>query len=343
MWRENGACPACVQQALLYVLLEKGDAALHDGIQSLWPLDAEATLGAIPTPLRMHADPRFTGRGVTIALLDSGFYPHPDLTTPRNRIRAWVDASQEPLDVHCFGPDETRRWPGWDARAAWQWHGLMTSTVAAGNGAMCHGLYRGLASEADLVLIQVRDAEGHITNASITRAIDWLCAHGPALGVRLVSLSVSGDAVEPLAGNPVDEAVAALVADGIVVVAAAGNDGVRRLVPPATAAHALTIGGLDDMNTLDHAARTLWHSNYGLSSLGALKPELVAPSIWVIALPPGQYVYKFLLDGARWLDDPANPHKTPDGLGGLNSVLTVASCGGRLRAPLIGRNIPQAP
>ena len=159
----------------------------------------------------------------------------------------------------------------------------MTSTVAAGNGALSHGLYCGLASEADLVLVQVRDAEGHITNASITRALDWLRTHGPARGVRVVSMSVSRDAVEPLAGNPVDEAVAALVAGGGVVVAAAGNDGVRRLVPPATAPYTLTIGGLDDMNTLDHTARVLWHSNYGLSSLGALKPELVAPSMWVVA------------------------------------------------------------
>jgi serine protease AprX len=281
--RESGACPACVQQALLQALLEKGDAALHDSIQSVWPLDAEAAFGAIPTPLRMHADPRFTGRGITIALLDSGFYPHHDLVAPRNRIRAWVDAGQGSPDVRCFGPDETPHWPGWDAAASWQWHGLMTSAVAAGNGALSHGLYRGLASEADLVLIQVRDAEDHITNASIARALDWLRAHGPALGVRVVSMSVSGDAVEPLAGNPVDAAVAALVADGVVVVAAAGNDGVRRLVPPATAPYALTIGGLDDMNTFDHAARTLWHSNYGLSSLGAFKPELVAPSIWVVA------------------------------------------------------------
>src|SRR5437762_406164 len=43
----------------------------------------------LPTPLRMDADERFTGRGVTIAFLDSGFYRHPDLTKPRNRIRAY--------------------------------------------------------------------------------------------------------------------------------------------------------------------------------------------------------------------------------------------------------------
>jgi serine protease AprX len=59
-------------------------------------------------------------------------------------------------------------------------------------------------------------------------------------------MSVSGDPVEPLAGNPVDEAVAALVAAGITVVVAAGNAGERRLVPPATAPAALTVGGLDE-------------------------------------------------------------------------------------------------
>ncbi|MEK9135765.1 MAG: hypothetical protein AAB393_01475, partial [Bacteroidota bacterium] len=44
----------------------------------------------LPTPLRLNADPRFRGRGITIAFLDSGFYPHPDLVRPRNRIKAIV-------------------------------------------------------------------------------------------------------------------------------------------------------------------------------------------------------------------------------------------------------------
>ncbi|MFH4280775.1 hypothetical protein WAJ29_22045, partial [Acinetobacter baumannii] len=43
----------------------------------------------MPTYLRLDADERFAGRGVVIAFLDSGFYAHPDLTTPRNRIIAY--------------------------------------------------------------------------------------------------------------------------------------------------------------------------------------------------------------------------------------------------------------
>ena len=292
-WRkEDGACPACVQLALLETLLEKGEEALHAGVQNAWPLDAEAAFGALPTPLRLHAHPRYTGSGVAVALVDAAFYPHPDLVRPHNRIRAWVDASREPVKSLAFGVSDEPRWPGWDARDDGQWHGLMTSVVAAGNGALSHGLYRGMAPDAEVVLVQVRDDAGRITSASVARALDWLRWNGPDLGVKVVNLSLGGDPMPP-GPNPVDDAVAALVAKGITVVAAAGNDGVRRLVPPGTAADALTIGGIDDKNTLDHAARELWRSNYGETAGGAPKPELVAPSLWVVApILPGTGVAK---------------------------------------------------
>lgn len=251
--RPDGACPACVQQALLQTLLDRGDEALHACIQSEWPLDAEAAFGTLPAPLRLHADPRFTGRGVTLVVVDAGFYPHPDLVKPRNRIRAWADVGGDVIHVRRFKPDEMPDWPAWDGAHDWQWHGLMTSVAAAGNGFLSHGLYRGLASEADLVLIQVRDQRGRITNDTIYRALCWLLTEGRDLGVRVVNLSVAGEPVQRLVGNAIDEAIATLVEAGITVVAAAGNDGHRHLVPPATAPHALTIGGLDDHNTFDPA------------------------------------------------------------------------------------------
>lgn len=289
--QKDGACPACVQQSLLQLLLEEGEEALHESVQKVWPLDAGAAFGALPTPLRLHAHPRYTGAGVTLALVDAAFHPHPDLIRPRNRIRAWVDASREPVRVLRFEAHQSPEWPGSADADPGQWHGLMTSAVAAGNGTLSHGLYRGLAPDADLVLVQVRDDSGRITNAGIARALDWLRREGPGLGVKVVNLSLGGDAVSPLRGNPVDEAVAALVARGVTVVVAAGNDGERRLVPPGTAPDALTIGGIDDRNTLDHAARALWRSNYGEASGGALKPELVAPSLWVVApILPGTEV-----------------------------------------------------
>jgi hypothetical protein len=46
-----------------------------------------------------------------------------------------------------------------------------------------------------------------------------------------------------------------------------------------------------------------------------------------VPLRHGQYAYKFLIDGRRWLDDPNNPRKAPDGVGGLNSTLVVPEAG----------------
>lgn len=281
--RADGTCPACAQEALLAVLLHHGHNAFHDSIQAHWPLDAEATFGAIPTPLRLHADPRFTGRRVTMAFVDAGFYPHPDLVEPTNRIRAWADASSPAIDSRDFGADERPRWPGWDAQGAAQWHGLMTTATACGNGTLSHGFYRGLAPDAHLVLVQVADASGHIGNPAIERALTWIARNAERLGIRVVSLSLGGDPVAAPRDNEVDAAVAALVNRGIVVIAAAGNDGERRLVPPASAPAAITVGGLDDRNDFGHEAWELWHSNYG-QTLGRMpKPELVAPSLCVVA------------------------------------------------------------
>ena len=47
--------------------------------------------------------------------------------------------------------------------------------------------------------------------------------------------------------------------------------------------------------------------------------------IWTIVLPlkPGRYEYKFVIDGDRWVPDPANPHRVDDGFGGKNSIIVV--------------------
>lgn len=294
----DGACPACVQESLLFTLLHHGDEALHEHVQSVWPLDAQAAFGALPTPLRLHADPRYTGLGVTIALIDVGFYPHPDLVQPLNRILAWVNAATDPTDVRCFGPEDQPRWPEWDSRHHRQWHGTMTSVAAAGNGKLSHGLYRGLASASNVVLIQVQEDAVRRSDVTLLRALNWVLTQGSEFDIRVVNISLGGDHVDLLDGNPVDAAVASLFHAGITVTAAAGNDGVRYLRPPATAPHALTIGGLDDRNTLDHADDQLWYSNYGDGIGGTPKPELVAPSIWIAApLLPGSD----LASEALWL------------------------------------------
>jgi hypothetical protein len=51
-----------------------------------------------------------------------------------------------------------------------------------------------------------------------------------------------------------------------------------------------------------------------------------APGVWTIVVPlaPGVHEYAFIVDGQKWVADPAAP-PTPDGFGGTNSRVAVLS------------------
>ncbi|MCX7951026.1 MAG: alpha-amylase family glycosyl hydrolase [Clostridiales bacterium] len=63
-----------------------------------------------------------------------------------------------------------------------------------------------------------------------------------------------------------------------------------------------------------------------------------ANGVWTIELNlnPGEYGYKFVVDG-NWVTDPSNPNQADNGLGGKNSVVKVPV---RVQSPVInGRNV----
>ncbi len=232
----------------------------------------------LPTALRLNADPRFTGRGITIAFIDSGFFPHPDLMKPRKRIKAIVDVTDEARNAAYFSAPHPE-----------SWHGTMTSVAAVGNGFLSRGLYRGLAPEANVVLIKVLDTRtGRINTTNITRGLRWVIKNKKRYGIDIISLSVGDDDPASLEESPVDQAAEDAVKAGIVVVAASGNNPSKAIVPPASSPSVITIGGLDDKNQLLPHLRTMYHSTYGTTVDGYRKPELIAPAIWVAgAILPG--------------------------------------------------------
>jgi diguanylate cyclase (GGDEF)-like protein len=46
---------------------------------------------------------------------------------------------------------------------------------------------------------------------------------------------------------------------------------------------------------------------------------------FTISLNPGDYCYKFVLNGSVWISDPKNHHTQPDNMGGVNSLLQVTA------------------
>ena len=217
-----------------------------------------------------------------MAFLDSGFYPHPDLITPVSRVVAHEDLTGE-RSVFSTEPAES-----------WQWHGTQTSVVAAGNGHLCDGAYRGLAHEAKLVLVKVSE-RGRITEENIAQGIKWIIANRERYNIRVLNISLGGDDDVPCSRSSVDQAAEEAISHGIVVVAAAGNSGAegRHSIPPANSPSVITVGGYTDHNQLNGTELDLYHSNFGVTADGTVKPEIVAPAMWVAApILPGTRSYE---------------------------------------------------
>lgn len=269
-WLEDRplCCAACIgrfRRALGYFR----EAGLPDGSTAL----------VLPTPLRLGASPRYRGRGVTVAFLDAGFFAHPDLVTPVDRIREYVDVTRDGAKREDI-----------DDPTAGGWHGLMTSVVACGNGAMSDGLYRGIASEAEVVLVQCGTAK-RVKHDDIRRGFDWIVANRERHNIRVVNVSVGGDFEASYLTDPICAGVEAATRAGILVCAAVGNAGNtpgHPVLPPAASPSALAVGGFNDRNRLTRFGVAPYQSSYGPTIDGLQKPELVAPSIWLAApLLPG--------------------------------------------------------
>lgn len=239
----------------------------------------------LSTPERVGALPNYRGSGVVIAFIDAGFYPHPDL---KNRILVHVDASTN----HVI--EQTREFPTSDL----SWHGQMTSVIACGDGQQSEGRYRGIASEANLVLVKVSTPKGHIKESDISRGLRWVIDTHRRFNIRIVNISVGGDFVSDDPNHPLHKAIRKLTKANITVVVAAGNRNIRQLLPPASASEAITVGGIDDHNTLDQNCWTLYNHNYGSSYDGKVKPEVIATANWVVSpIMPGSMVAR----EAKWL------------------------------------------
>jgi len=236
------------------------------------PLVNLAGFSVPSTPLRLQADPGPCGRGVTIAFLDSGFHPHPDLGS---RLVAFHDVGGEATELRAEA-----------CRNSWNWHGMQTSVVAAGDGSLSGGRYRGLASGAGIVLVQV-SRRGRIADDLIVRGLEWVRANRERYGIRILNISVGSGRDGSFLDSEIAQAAEAAVGDGILVVAAAGNDGGLPRAP-ANAPSVLTVGGCVSREACSPEEVELYRSNFGVILDLVVKPEVIAPAAWVAApLLPG--------------------------------------------------------
>lgn len=311
-WRlEHGLCPVCASVYQHHVASQRSHLSLHTSTDphTTFPYYHREEETLLNQPERLPDYYTITGADVTIAFLDSGFYPHPDLTQrtswledewhriPPQRWRPLLEEArlriQEYADLtdglQHVGVDTPSLWDG----ASDSWHGLMTTSIAAGNGCLSGGRYRGYAPEASIVALKIGRSGGRIPEEDILRGLEWLLENErwQRYGVRVVNISVGGDFPEDWSISPVCRAAHALAQRGLFVAAAAGNRGLDELLAPAQTPTVMTVGGVEDHNRrwqpqAPGAATTLslYHHNTGAVRYRhkiIRKPEILALARWV--------------------------------------------------------------
>jgi serine protease AprX len=208
------------------------------------------------------------GAGVTVAILDSGVAADPDLGA---RVVAAVSFAG--------GRNPNLPDPGG--------HGTHVAGIVAGSGTRSQGQFIGMAPGANIVDVQVLDANGNGRLSSVVAGIGWVVAHRTQYNIRVINLSFGAPPPPSYHLDPLSAAVEIAWQRGLVVVAATGNTGPggNSVASPGIDPFAVTVGATDDQGTLTLTDDTLaWFSSWGTPTDGRPKPDLVAPGRRLVSI-----------------------------------------------------------
>jgi serine protease AprX len=222
----------------------------------------------------------YTGKGIDVAVIDSGVTPVPGLDGP-GKVVYGPDLSLESQAPNLTNLDSFG-------------HGTFMAGLIAGHDAALTApyssapaaAYRGMAPDARIVSIKVATADGGADVSQVVAAIDWVVqhAHDPGLNIRVLNLSYGTNSTQAYGVDPLAYAAEQAWKHGIVVVAAAGNTGYQRgngapgLGDPAYNPYVLAAGASDSKGTPgtnDDSVASFSASSSGCG--GCKSPDVLAP------------------------------------------------------------------
>jgi serine protease AprX len=220
------------------------------------------------------ANQGWRGQGVTVAVVDTGVYPHGDFYSLGGQLDFLNGAHAVPMT-----PNDPYG------------HGTHVAGMIGADGRnSTAGKFQGVGTQAHLLSLRALDPTGRGSLSDVLHALDWLVTTGISQhNVRVVNMSMGKSVDEAQALDPLVIAVEAVWDAGAVVVVSAGNygkDGHYTVTSPGNARKVITVGSLTD-----NATGTNFSDDYvsTFSSRGptmydrVLKPDLLAPGNKVIA------------------------------------------------------------
>jgi serine protease AprX len=273
--------PAAAVEAMA-ARADVGYVALDRDVQVLGHVSL--TSGADAARVMGNYSPTYDGTGVGIAVLDSGIDSN-HAAFSSSRVVKSVDFTGEGITSDSYG------------------HGTHVASIAAGNGQVSNNSYVGIAPNASIVNLRVLNSQGVGSVSSLLAALDWIKTNKDTYKIRVVNMSLGTSAVDSYKNDPVCLAVRSLVNAGLVVVAAAGNEGkdssgtklYGQIHSPGIDPSVITVGAAntygtdarnDDTVTTYSSrgpTRSFWTDASGVKHYDNLvKPDVVAPGNKII-------------------------------------------------------------
>ncbi|WP_129645305.1 S8 family peptidase [Peristeroidobacter agariperforans] len=261
---------------------------------------SSSTTSALPEtyyPTQVGASPLhtggITGRGVTVAVLDTGVWqekgPLQVSSSGRNpRVLAQYDVLLARQDPNAYPPLSLDKYSR-DIDDL-NGHGTHISSIIASSGIASTGKYQGVAPGVNLVSVRVLDNNGMGRYFDVISGIQWAVNHRLAYGIRVLNLSLSAPVQSHYWDDPLNQAVMAAWGSGIVVVVAAGNAGPAPMTigVPANNPYVISVGAVTDAYHPYEPAKykLATFSSAGPTYEGFVKPEVVAMGGHIRAYAP---------------------------------------------------------
>ncbi|WP_312832593.1 S8 family peptidase [Sedimentibacter saalensis] len=213
---------------------------------------------------------KYTGKNITVAIIDTGISPHADLVYPTNRIVGFKD----------FVNKETRAYDD-------NGHGTHCAGILAGNGYSSKGKYKGIAPEANILSVKVLDESGNGNTSDILSTVQWIIENREVYKTRIINFSLGAIAQYRERRDPLVKAANRAIDNNFIVVAAVGNSGPMRntILSPATSRYVISVGALDDGRTVETNDDSIAEfSSRGPTLDRVRKPDLIAPGVNIMSL-----------------------------------------------------------
>ncbi len=199
---------------------------------------------------------------IGVAVLDTGIYPHVDF---ENRIRIFedfVNNIKRPYDDNG--------------------HGTHVSGIIAGAG-IANKRYRGVAPMANIIALKTLDKKGNGEVENVIKANEWILENCIKYNIRIVNISMGAAPANKDEYTPKEkrfiENVERLWDAGIVVVAAAGNNGPESnsITIPGVSKKVITVGNCENTSISKTS------SGRGPTVDRILKPDIIVPGNNIMA------------------------------------------------------------